>query len=282
MVTYVFPGQGSQIRGMGGNLFSEFPDHVMKADEILGYSIAELCLKDPMEKLNQTIFTQPALYVVNALTYLKKLNETKKTPDFVAGHSLGEYNALFAAEVFNFETGLKLVKKRGELMNQVTGSGMAVVVGLKADEVQSVIHKYNLTDIAIANYNSYVQVVISGSKTMIESAGPLFNNVGAKMFQPLKVSGAFHSHYMDNAKQQFVEFLAGYSFSSPKIPIIANVNAKPYKIEEAKDTLANQINSPVQWTQTIEYLIKQGETVFEEIGPGKVLAGLISRIQKGQ
>src|SRR5205823_13876450 len=126
MLAYIFPGQGSQTRGMGGNLFDDFPELTAQADAILGYSIKKLCLEDPNQELNQTQFTQPALFVVNALTFLKK----NQKPDYVAGHSLGEYNALFAAEVFDFATGLNLVKKRGELMSEAKNGGMAAVIGL--------------------------------------------------------------------------------------------------------------------------------------------------------
>lgn len=282
MTTYVFPGQGSQIRGMGSSLFSEFPDIVQKANDILGYYIETLCLEDPKEQLNQTEYTQPALYVVNALSYLKKIKETGKKPNFVAGHSLGEYNALFAADVFDFGTGLKLVQKRGQLMSQAKNGGMAAIVGLKSEDVQAILQKNNLATITIANYNSNTQVVISGPKDDVTKAQHLFETGGAMLVMPLKVSGAFHSPYMKGAQQEFTTFLQGFTFAQPAIPIIANVTAKPYDANEIHFLLANQITHPVKWTQSIEYLLGQGETTFEEIGPGKVLAGLIRRIQQGQ
>lgn len=282
MTTYVFPGQGSQVKGMGDSLFAEFPDLVQKADDILGYSIKTLCLENPNEQLNKTEYTQPALYTVNALSYLKKSKDTDKKPDYVTGHSLGEYNALYAAEVFDFTTGLKLVKKRGELMSQATGGGMAAIIGLKSEDIQKVLKENNLTSITIANYNSNTQIVITGPKDAITSAEPFFVKAGAMMFIPLKVSGAFHSPYMEPAQKQFAEFLQGFTFSTPKIPVIANVNAKPYQANEIQSNLAQQITHSVQWTQTIEHLLAQGEKTFEELGPGKVLTGLIARIQKGQ
>src|SRR6516162_2607290 len=135
MTAFLFPGQGSQRKGMGSTLFEEFQEVTARADEILGYSIKELCLHDPHQQLGQTQFTQPALYVVNALSYLKKMKDGSKVPTYLAGHSLGEYNALFAAGVFDFETGLRLVKKRGELMSQATGGGMAAVIGFTMAQV---------------------------------------------------------------------------------------------------------------------------------------------------
>lgn len=282
MSTYVFPGQGSQARGMGGALFPEFPELVKLADDILGYSIQTLCSEDPKEELNKTQFTQPALFVVNALSYLKKIKEIGKKPTFVAGHSLGEYNALFAAEVFDFETGLKLVQKRGALMSQAQGGGMAAVVGLKSDVVSSVLKQNNLNDIYIANYNSNTQLVISGPKDAVNATEKLFINAGAILFMPLKVSGAFHTTYMSNAQQEFTDFISTFTLSNPKIPVIANLTAKPYADNEIAVTLSQQITHPVLWTQSIEYLLQQNETVFEEVGPGKILSGLIARIKNGQ
>lgn len=282
MTTYVFPGQGSQSRGMGAQLFEEFPEYVQKANNILGYAIDKLCLEDAENKLNITSYTQPALYVVNALSYLKKLKESQLKPNYVAGHSLGEYNALFAANVFDFETGLKLVQKRGELMSQVTDGGMAAVIGLKSEDVKALIEKNNLTSINIANYNSFTQVVISGSKTVILESESIFSANGATLFMPLKVSGAFHSPYMSNAQQEFANYIRHFTFKAPAIPVIANVTAKPYQENEIASLLTQQITSPVLWTQSIQYLMAQGETIFEEIGQGKVLTGLISRIQRDQ
>ncbi len=216
------------------------------------------------------------------MTYLKKLKETGKKPDYVAGHSLGEYNALFAAGVFDFETGLNLVQKRGELMSEARGGKMAAVIGLKSDDVQSILQRNDLTSISIANYNAFTQVVISGAKDDIDAAQPILEKSGAMLYIPLKVSGAFHSSFMGDAQQRFAEFLHGFTFASPTIPVIANVNAKPYQANEIQSNLAHQITYPVQWTRTIEYLLQKGEKTFEEIGPGKVLMGLIQRIQKGQ
>lgn len=281
MTTYVFPGQGSQVRGMGQEVFPLFPELVEQANHILGYSIEGLCLEGHDEQLNRTFYTQPALFVVNALTYLHKIQQTGKKPDYVAGHSLGEYNALFAAEVFDFATGLKLVQERGDLMSKAAGGGMAAVIGLKHDIVQNLLNEHNLLEIRIANFNSHTQIVISGPKDDIIAAQAFFEQAGA-MYIPLKVSGAFHSPYMGPAQQQFATFLHRFKFNTPSIPVIANINALPYQETDTASHLAHQITHPVQWTKTIEYLVNKGENNFEEIGPGKVLTGLIRRIQKGQ
>lgn len=281
MVTYVFPGQGSQVRGMGGSLFKEFPEYTQQAHDILGYSIETLCLENPNEQLSKTCYTQPALYVVNALSYLKKLQDTAKKPDYVAGHSLGEYNALFVAGAFDFATGLKLVQKRGELMNQAIGGGMAAVVGLKSDEITDILEKNHLIDIYPANYNSYTQVVISGPTEAIKQAEKVFIQAGATLYIPLKVSGAFHSPYMQEARNEFAQYLNRFTFKLPVIPVIANISATPYS-QDIHTYLADQMIHPVLWSKSIEYLISHGETVFEEVGPGKVLSGLIARIQRGQ
>ncbi|MEC1622906.1 ACP S-malonyltransferase [Bacillus mojavensis] len=280
MITYVFPGQGSQKQGMGGELFDEFKELTGQADEILGYSIKRLCIENPYSNLNKTQFTQPALYVVNALSYLKKIQETDIKPDFIAGHSLGEYNALFAAEAFDFETGLKLVRKRGELMSMVSNGGMAAVMGLNEEQVSEVLIDHHLHAIDIANVNAPYQIVISGQKEDIDKAASIFEaKTDVTMFLPLNVSGAFHSRYMNDAKQEFEQFLDTLHFAPLSIPVISNVYARPYSSELIKPTLADQINHSVNWTESIRFLMEKGQMEFEEIGPGNVLTGLIRRIE---
>lgn len=281
MITYVFPGQGSQSKGMGGTLFDEFKDLTAEADEVLGYSIKELCLEDTESKLGQTQYTQPALYIVNALGYLKKIKETGTRPDYVAGHSLGEYNALFAAGAFDFATGLKLVQKRGELMSHAAGGGMGAVIGLNEEQITGVLQKNNMLAIDIANYNSPTQIVIAGLKKDIEDIKPVFEGIKeVQMFVLLKTSGAFHSRYMQEAGKEFAVFLQGFSFSDLQIPVISNVHARPYQQSAVRQNLIGQITQPVKWTESIRYLMGLGEMEFEEIGPGNVLTGLIRRIKR--
>ncbi|SFJ70066.1 ACP S-malonyltransferase [Thermoflavimicrobium dichotomicum] len=279
MVTFMFPGQGSHVKGIGGTLFDEFPDYTAIADKVLGYSIKELCLYDPEKKLGKTQFTQPALYVVNALSYLKKVLETGRKPDFVVGHSLGEYNALFAAGAFDFETGLKLVKKRGELMGQARDGGMAAVIGLQDEKVEAILRENGFSTIDIANYNTPTQIVISGPLDDIEKAGDAFSEAGA-MYIPLNVSGAFHSRYMKAAQTEFERYLDQFTFSELSIPVISNCKARPYTYGELKTNLVKQIVHSVKWTESIRYLMGLGEMTFEEIGPGDVLTKLVQKIRE--
>ncbi len=280
MATWLFPGQGSQKLGMGEGLFEAFPEVVAQADDLLGYSIKQLCLEDPNSELGLTQFTQPALYIVNALMMLKRL-ETEASPAYVAGHSLGEYNALLASEVFDFVTGLQMVKKRGELMSLASGGGMAAIIGLTVPEIQGVIAEHQLLSIETANYNSPLQTVITGEKSAIEQSLPFFKDAGARMVVPLKVSGAFHSSLMSQAREAFEDYLQGMTFSEPRIPIISNVKAQPYGEGQVTRLLCQQITSSVRWTDSIRYLMAAGETEFVEVGPGKVLSGLVAAIQKG-
>lgn len=280
MLTYVFPGQGSQSKGMGQEYFDEFKDLVDEADSILGYSIRKLCIEDAENQLGLTQYTQPALYVVNALSYLKKVQDTGIKPDYVAGHSLGEYNALFAAEVFDFGTGLKLVKKRGELMAQSTGGGMAAIIGMDEETVREVMKKNNLDSIDIANLNTSQQIVISGMKSDIENAQSIFTGAGAMNYVILKVSGAFHSRYMENAQKVFDEYTKQFEFHAPKIPVISNVYARPYKNGEIRNYLIKQMTSSVKWTESIRYLMGKGDGDIIQIGPGNVLTGMVRKIKR--
>ena len=216
------------------------------------------------------------------LTYFKKIQNTEKKPDYVIGHSLGEYNALLASGVFDFETGLELVKKRGELMSQATGGAMTAVIGLKVEVIENVLKQNNLINVAIANHNSYTQLVISGQSEDIAHAQTVLEQAGALMVFPLKVSGAFHTSYMRSAQDQFEQFLKNFSYYPPMIPIIANYTALPYIATDIQKNLTQQISQPVRWTETIEYLLTQGKTNFEEVGTGLVLTGLVRRIKNGQ
>lgn len=282
MRAYLFPGQGAQVKGMGKELFAQFSDYTAQADALLGYSIEELCTADPLQQLNQTQYTQPALYVVNAFMYLKLLAETAQAPDYVAGHSLGEYNALFAAGVFDFITGLALVKKRGELMSQAQDGGMAAVLGLNQQELTQQIHANNLSTVCIANYNSYQQLVISGPKADIKRTQEVLASLSQATVIPLSVSGAFHSPYMLSAQQAFAAFLQDVELATPCLPVIANVNAAPYHPAILKSNLTKQITHSVQWVRTIEFLQSKPNISVQEVGPGSVLSGLLRRMQNKQ
>lgn len=275
----VFPGQGSQTKGMGAALFARYPDMVSKADRILGYSIAELCVDDPGQRLNQTQYTQPALYVVNALTYRQTIEELGREPDYLAGHSLGEYDALWAGGVVDFETGLRIVQKRGQLMSAVAGGGMAAVIGVGADTIADILRKNELGGIDIANFNSPTQVVISGLKNDIDRAGEAFRKENI-MLIPLNVSAAFHSRYMKEVRNEFAEFLRTVSFSAPKIPVIANVTARAYTHADLPKNIVEQITGSVRWTESVCYLLDVGVTEFQEIGPGNVLTKLVAKIRQ--
>jgi malonyl CoA-acyl carrier protein transacylase len=278
MKTFLFPGQGSQAKGMGGTLFDEFKALTDKADKILGYSIKELCLDDPRKELNQTQFTQAALYVVNTLYYFKAIKVSPK-PDFVAGHSLGEFNALLAAECFDFETGLMLVKKRGELMSRATGGGMAAIINATKEEIETILAENKLTAVFVANYNTPSQIVISGLKDEVGKAESFFQK-GNMRYIPLNTSGAFHSKYMQSSKEEFCTYLKNFKFADLQIPVISNVSAKPYQNADVINNLSNQITSPVKWTESIQYLMARGNMEFEEIGHGRVLTNLVQKIQE--
>lgn len=278
---FLFPGQGSQKKGMGADVFPLFPAETAAADAILGYPVAQQCIEDPGDKLSQTQYTQPLLFTVCSLMYLKKVQETGRRPDLVAGHSVGEFAALFAAGVFDFETGLKIVQKRGELMSRAFGGGMAAVIGMSAEQIRGVLETGGYTTIDVANLNSPKQSVISGLKEDVLAVRTAFEEAGAKMFVPLDVSGAFHSRYMQPAQAEFETFVRDFSFVPPSIPVIANVTARPYEAGEIVENMTRQITSPVRWVESMEYLLQQPEPRFEEIGPGAVLTSLMRQIQKG-
>ena len=286
MIAFLFPGQGSQKRGMGQGLFDEVREYAeieSQVDMLLGYSMRTLCLEDPHNRLKETQFTQPSLYVANALHYYKAIADGAR-PAYLAGHSLGEYNALLAAGVFDFLTGLRLVQKRGELMSRARNGGMGAVIGLSPRKIADTIRNAGLTGIDVANFNSPSQTVVSGAIDEIKRAGPLLEAAGARMFVPLPVSAAFHSRYMADAAQEFAEFLEQMTFAEAKIPVIANVTAEPYPSgnpnQSVKSYLVRQITSPVQWTQSIRYLIGHGASQFTEVGPGNVLTRLVQQIQQ--
>lgn len=285
MTAFLFPGQGSQKKGMGQGLFDSVPQYrsvEAEVDALLGYSMRALCLEDADNRLKDTQYTQPALYVANALHYYQAVNDGQQ-PTHVAGHSLGEYNALLAAGVFDFLTGLKLVQKRGALMAEARGGGMAAIIGVEGAKIPQLLADNQLTTIDVANYNSPVQTVITGPSDDIKKAQPIVEQAGAKLFVPLQVSGAFHSRYMADAGKSFDNFLGGFAFNAPSIPVVANVTGEPYPAEQPTATvralLVKQITGSVQWTQSVRYLLTQGVTDFKEMGPGNVLTKLMKQIK---
>jgi len=279
MIAHLFPGQGSQQVGMGADLFDAFPQQTAAADEVLGYSIKTLCLEDPQGQLGQTQFTQPALYVVNALSFLARRADGEPAPDCVAGHSLGEFNALFAAGVFDFETGLRMVQRRGALMSQARGGGMAAVLGFDQARVREILASEGLDRIDLANINSPNQIVVAGKADDVEGARAVFESLGAR-YVTLNVSGAFHSRYMEASRDEFADFVSGMTFNAPTIPVIANATARPYAPGELLSTLTRQIASPVRWCESVQVLMGMGIDTFVEVGPGSVLSGLVRQIRR--
>lgn len=284
MRCYVFPGQGIQKKGMGRSLFGRFPDLRSRADDLLGYSIEELCLENPERRLSETAYAQPAIYVVNALHW-SAAQEDLPPADFFAGHSLGEYSALFAAGAFDFEGGLTLVQRRAELMSQVDGGAMAAVVGVCEQIVEETLKQHGATGVVIANYNAPEQIVLSGSHQELARIKPVFEKLqGVRGFIPVRVSGPFHSPAMAPAAARFRSLLASVDLGELRTPVISNVTGRPFgpDAREVRDLLAEQIAKPVRWTDCIRYLRDAGVSVFTELGESKVLTSLIDRITTAQ
>lgn len=277
-LVYVFPGQGSQRRGMGKELFDRFPDLVAQADEALGYFVAELCLRDPDRVLNRTEYTQPALYVVSVLHYLDRVGRGER-PVVVAGHSLGEYCALFAAGAFDFATGVRLVRKRGELMSQAPKGAMAAVINLDQERVAEILAGLPYPNIDLSNVNSRRQCTLSGAydELLAPDVREAYVEAGAS-FIPLNVSAAFHSRSMISVQEEFARYLAGFSLGRLEIPVVANWTARFYPETGYADHLTHQISSPVRWYESVSWLLHQGHRTFEEVGPGTVLTKLIGKI----
>jgi malonyl CoA-acyl carrier protein transacylase len=266
---------------MGADLFDRYPDWTAAADTILGYSIRELCVEDPRGEIGLTQFTQPALFVVNALTYRARQDGGAAAPTFVAGHSLGEYNALVAAGACDFATGVRLVRQRGELMGRVRGGGMAAVVGMEPGAIQALLATSEAGQrIDVANFNSFDQTVIAGPKEDLTAVQPAFEEAGVRAYIVLNVSAPFHSRYMREPMAEFGAFLAGFTFAAPSIPVISNATAQPYAADAVRETLARQIGHSVRWLDSVLYLLDQGATEFEEVGPGSVLKKLVAQIRK--
>jgi [acyl-carrier-protein] S-malonyltransferase len=285
---FVFPGQGSQYVGMGQDLFESYPevrDLYLKSGEILGYDISAVSFEGPEEKLKQTYITQPAI-VVHSAAIILLLKNKKIEAGFAAGHSLGEFSALIYAGALSFEDGLKLVQLRGELMQKAGEENkgtMAAIVGLDTKTVERICKEASASGIVqVANFNSPGQIVISGSVEGVRKAMELAKKNKAKLVKELVVHGAFHSPLMESAREDFRVALDFTDFNKVKIPVYTNVTGMPITqftgLEEIKESLYNQLTSSVRWNESIMNMIKDGAKEFIEIGPGKVLQGLVKRI----
>ena len=287
MTGWLFPGQASQKVGMGLDL-KENSEKARKyfeiSNEIMECDIQSIIFDGPEEKLKRTEYTQPAIYIVSAIIGYLLIDKGLK-PDALAGHSLGEYSALSIGEVFDFPTGLKLVKFRSKNMAEAgkkEKGSMAAILGLDDDSVQKVCSSYDGTGTVVAaNYNSPGQVVISGSPDAIQWAMSASKKAGARMAVELNVSGAFHSPLMSSARENLAEMINSLEISDSTFPVYTNVDAKPVtRNKDIKDSLIRQLESPVQWTKTILAMKKNGIKSFFEVGPGKVLQGLNKRIDR--
>lgn len=270
---WVFPGQGSQSLGMGVDLldFSIAKDKFAQAEEILGWSVLEVSQSDEA-KISRTLFTQPSMYVVESIL-ADLMRERGNKPNLVAGHSLGEYTALYVAGVFDWSAGLHLIKRRAELMDSVSGGMMAALINFDREQLEQQIQQ--TPDAVIANDNSPAQVVISGTPSAVEA---VMSNVKARRAIPLKVSGAFHSPYMAAAASEFKEVLESVPFKSADVPVLSNVEPIPSVDGTViKERLSRQMTQGVRWREISLRLVQEGIERVVEVGPGAVLAGLIGR-----
>jgi trans-AT polyketide synthase/acyltransferase/oxidoreductase domain-containing protein len=272
-MTVLFPGQGSQFIGMGDSLFSKYHHLVEEANAVLGYAIEDVCLNN-YEKLKQTNYTQPAIFVVSVMMYQDFVEQWNHPyVNYLMGHSLGEYTALFVAGAFDFKTGVKLVKKRGELMQLVKNGTMAAIVGMHAENVEEVLKKEQ-KQVYLANHNAATQVVIAGGENDIHALREVFT-FGDTSYHVLPVGGAFHSPIMAPVAEEFGVYLDSLNFNEPRLPVIANWNGRPYTGANIKENLIKQIDHPVLWDSSMQGLVNAGETMFIEVGPRNVLSKLI-------